>query len=479
MFAVGVVLRSIFDFGAWTLMFSLLLVAGVVLMYPVCQRREIYVTFLISVIALCLGIVRMHASIVMVEEDPSFSKEEVELVGEIVREPDVRDTYTNLVLSTPETSQHILVRTDSYTQFLYKDIIRVTGVQEPVTNFEGEGGRVFDYRGYLAKDNIRSIVAFPEITTLEHQTTPVGYLLKLKGVYLESLKRMLPEPSAALAGGITVGERRSLGEELTEDFRATGLIHIIVLSGYNIAIIVVAISILLSFLPAKPRFTIAILVIVLFTILVGASATVVRAAIMGSIGAVGVMAGRTYSALHALMFAALAMLLWNPYLLMFDPSFQLSFVATLGLILGVPLLLPYLDWIPDKFGMRELTAATIATQVAVYPLLIYMMGEASLVALPVNLLVLPIIPLAMLAVFLVGVFGSVSFAVALPFAYFAHGALLYVFKIVELFASLAFSTVTIPAFSFWYVATIYILLGIAVWYLNGQVKEKTTPCTVH
>ncbi|MBL4644517.1 MAG: ComEC/Rec2 family competence protein, partial [Candidatus Pacebacteria bacterium] len=312
---------------------------------------------------------------------------------------------------------------------------------------------------------------FPHVVVLEHKATPTGSLLKLKNIYLESLKRMLQEPSAALAGGITVGERRSLGEQLTEDFRSTGLIHIIVLSGYNIAIIVMAISALLSFLPHKIRYTTAILVIILFTILVGASATVVRAAIMGSIGANGAMAGRTYSALHALMFAGLAMLLWNPYTLIFDPSFQLSFIATLGLLFGVPLLVPYLTWIPNKLGMRELTAATIATQIAVYPLLLYMMGKVSLVSLPVNLLVLPIIPFAMLAVFLTGVFGSINFIVALPFAYLAQGALIYVFKVVEIFASLSFSTAAVPVFSFWWIAIAYVLLGLGVWYGKMKVPD--------
>ncbi len=469
MFAVGIALRSVMSLGSWFLALILILIIAVGLMYPLCTYKKVCALTLVALVFFALGVVRMNLAIPYVEL-PEVSDIEVTLQGLIVREPDIRDTYVNLVLEVSEYSELFLVRADVQLQFKYADTIKVTGVLEPVTNFAGEGGRVFNYRGYLAKDAIYRIMAFPEVEIVGSSATPIGSLLQLKRTYLDSLKRMLQEPFASLAGGITVGERRSLGEKLTEDFRATGLIHIIVLSGYNIAIIVIAISALLMFLPPKPRYISAIVVIILFTLLVGASATVVRAAIMGSIGAIGAMTARSYSALHALMFAGLAMLLWNPYLLIFDPSFQLSFVATLGLLFGVPLLVPHLTRIPNKFKLRELTAATISTQIAVYPLLMYMMGEVSLVALPVNLLVLPIIPFAMLVVFLTGVLGTVSFMLALPFAYIAQSTLLYVFKVVEIFASVSFAKVGIPVFPFWIVITVYVLLGFLVW----QAQKKAT-----
>jgi len=478
MFAVGIAVRSVVSLGSWFLVLILILIVAVGLLYLQCTYKKVCVLALVTLVFFGLGVVRMNIAVPYMEL-PEVNDSEVVLQGTIVREPDIRDTYVNLVLEVPEYSELFLVRADVRVQFKYADEIKVTGVLEPVENFAGEGGRVFNYRGYLAKDAIYRIMAFPEVEIVRSSSTPIGALLQLKRTYLDSLKRMLQEPFAALAGGITVGERRSLGEKLTEDFRATGLIHIIVLSGYNIAIIVIAISALLMFLPPKPRYISAIVVIILFTLLVGASATVVRAAIMGSIGAIGAMTGRSYSALHALMFAVLAMLLWNPYLLVFDPSFQLSVMATLGLLFGVPLLVPYLTRIPNKFKLRELTAATISTQIAVYPLLMYMMGEVSLVALPVNLLVLPIIPIAMLFVFLTGVLGTIHFILALPFAYIAQGTLLYVFKVVEIFAALPFAKVGIPTFSFWVAGGVYIIFGIGVWLLQKNNKEKATHYAEH
>jgi len=457
---LGIAWRSVYDFG-W----SFIAVVGVVAMIT----GAVYVARIISgelvlvtIVALTfftLGMVRMHVATPTETIDARVGSE-VSFEGVIVHEPDVRESYTNLVVETDDLASRLLVRAPQYTGFSYKDDVRVKGILELPENFEGDTGRIFNYRGYLAKDSVYYTVAFPEVVVLNQHETPTGLLLNLKHTYLDTLKRYLPEPSAALAGGITVGERRSLGEELTQAFRDTGLIHIVVLSGYNIAIIVIFISALLAFLPEKPRFVATIAAIVLFTVLVGASATVVRAALMGSIGALGAVTKRTYSAMHALIVAGFVMLLWNPYLLLYDPSFQLSFIATLGLLLGVPLLVPHLAWVPEKFALRELMAATISTQIAVLPLLAYMVGSVSLVALVVNALVLPIIPFAMLAVFLVGVVGSVSSVLVLPFSYLAHRVLLYVIQIVELFAALPFAKIALPEFSLWWLLVVYVLYAL-------------------
>jgi competence protein ComEC len=474
----GIVWRSLYDFG-WSFVGVLTIIVSVV--FVLFKRRTIagpWVPYaLVFVLFLTVGVARMHSAAPENAPDERFDSD-VSLVGTVIREPDVRDSYTNLILESPEYAHRILVRAQPFQDFTYKDEVRVIGVLEPPENFEGDTGRIFNYRGYLAKDDVRYIIAFPEVEIISQNKTPTGFLFSLKQTYLDTLKRNLPEPSAALAGGITVGERRSLGERLTQAFRDTGLIHIVVLSGYNIAIIVMFISAVLMYLPERPRLTMAIIVIALFTVLVGASATVVRAALMGSIGAVGVMAKRTYSALHALVVAGFAMLLWNPYLLLYDPSFQLSFTATLGLLLGVPLIVPYLKLIPDTLALRELIAATIATQIAVLPLLAYMIGEVSLVALVVNALVLPFIPFAMLAVFLTGVLGSIHSVVAVPFAAIAYGLLFYVIKVVEFFAALPFAKVALPEFSPLVVGVVYIILGVIVWKAKTKGLLATDPGSV-
>ena len=468
-FIGGVAWRSLYDFG-WAFILFVALLAGILYLFRL--RKVVTSAWTISLIVVLLsftlGVARMHVSVSTFLVSPQVGSE-VSFTGVVVREPDVRDRYTNLIVTSDDFDHKILVRASAYETFKYADTLEIRGMLEEPENFEGTEGRIFNYRGYLAKDDIYYLLTPTKVVVRAERTTSTGILLVVKQKYLDALKRTLPEPSAALAGGITVGERRSLGVELTQDFRDTGLIHIVVLSGYNVSIIVIAVLSILIFLPQRLRYSIAIIFIVLFTVLVGASATTVRAALMGGIAAIGVMAHRNYDALHALIIAGFAMLLWNPYLLLYDPSFQLSFVATLGLLLGTPLLSAHLSFLSEKGGLRELVAATIATQIAVLPLLVYMMGNVSLVALPVNILVLPVLPLAMLLVFIVGVVGMVSATFALPIIFLAHGVLVYVVELVEMFASLPFATMNISAFPFWVVVVVYLFLGAGyLW------KEKAT-----
>ena len=454
-FAAGVALRSVhtlsFDFTVLGIVVSI----GLALLAYIHKERRWFVVALV-VCAFSLGVLRMDVAVPSLEQ--SVTAGEVSFVGTIAQEPEARGQYRQVIVETDTLPYNVLVRAPLYFEGTYKDVVHVQGVLEEVRNFSGDGGRVFNYRGYLAKNNIHGIVSFPEAEVLQTEAAPLEFILETKHAYLKALTQTLPEPSAALAGGITVGERRSLGDELTEDFRVTGLIHIVVLSGYNIAIVILFVNTILAFLPDRARLVFAVGSILAFTFLVGASATVVRAAIMGSIAAAGTLLARPYSALYTLALAGFAMVMWNPYVIVFDPSFQLSFIATLGLLLGTPLLVPKLRFIPEIFSLRELAGATISTYIAVLPLLAYMIGDVSVVSLPMNLLVLPVVPLAMLFVFITGVVGALSTIAAAPFAFVAHILLSYIVSLVEIVGGIPQASVAVPQFSFLFVVAAYAAL---------------------
>ena len=458
---IGVLLRSVTDSG-WILVASIVVCGSVIVL--ILPHRRVLVSVIL--VACVCGVVRMHLAI-----PPPVSLplgEHVVFTGRIATEPDVRETFTQLIIDTPSLAHRVLIRTDVFQTFTYNDIVHVRGVLTMPENFTTDTGRLFNYRGYLAKDAIYSVISRPDIQIVSSHPSILGSLLRIKQYYLRTLKQVFPEPSAALAGGITVGERRSLGDALTEDFRHTGLIHIVVLSGYNIAIIVLFINALLYWLSPRTRAVSAIVCITLFVFLVGPSATVVRAALMGAIGALGVIAHRHYDALHALVLASGVMILANPYVVVFDPSFQLSVIATAGLLLGAPLLMTRLTWVPDTLALRELVAATCATYIAVLPLLAYMVGEVSLVSLLVNILVLPVIPVAMLAVFCAGVIGMVSTSLALVCASVGHALLAYVFSIVDVFAHVPHAVVPIAQLPLSVVGVCYALLLYGTMRLRRQ-----------
>jgi competence protein ComEC len=186
--------------------------------------------------------------------------------------------------------------------------------------------------------------------------------------------------------------------------------------------------------------------------------------------------GRTYDILRALIFAGVGMLLINPYLLAFDPGFQLSFLATLGLIFCAPLIDARLSRVPSAFGIREFLTATLATQLFVLPLLLYSMGMFSGVSVVANVLVLPMVPFAMLFTFLTGVLGLILPLLGTIAGFGAYLTLTYIVKIAELLGTVPFAAFTVPTFPFWVVLVSYgvlILILAKISRSNETVLVKT------
>jgi len=403
----------------------------------------------------------------------------VTLSGVIIDEPDERESNTKLLIRVSEydgeeLAEKVLVVAPVYPRFSYGDVVSVTGELSKPTGFVGDDGDYFDYARYLQKDDIYYQIIFPTVTLIESgKGNPVKRILfSVKRALLESISQVIPEPQSSLLGGLVVGAKRSLGEQLLEDFRATGIIHIVVLSGYNVTIVAEFIMRVLAFLPALISLSVGALSIIFFAILTGASATIVRASIMALLVLLARATGRTYAIMRALFVAGFLMVLQNPKILLSDASFQLSFLATLGLILLAPRIEKYFGWVPSRFQLREFATATIATQIFVLPLLLYLVGQLSIVALPVNLLVLVFVPITMLLGFITGVTGLLFPLLALPFAYVTYGLLSYQLTVVELFAKLPFASVEIKSFPLWAMLLIYALYGFFFWYIYRQSTQS-------
>ena len=383
----------------------------------------------------------------------------------------VRDGPTSTSADDGHSHSHVCaediriqVKTKLYPRFSYGDEVAFSGNFSKPFNFSGDNGRAFDYQGYLAKDDVyyqikSAAVALATGTiAADHHFSITSVLFSLKRRFVGYLESALGEPQAALAGGLVVGDKAALGQDLLNDFRIVGLIHIVVLSGFNITIVAIALRRLLSFLPRVWGIAIGGIGIALFGILVGGGATVVRSCFMAGMALIADLIRRDYSVERALGFAALIMLIANPLVLMHDPSFQLSFLATIGLVLLSEPIESRLGWLPDRLGMRGTVASCLATQIFVCPFILYMMGQISIVGVVVNILVLPLIPATMLAVFLTGASGFICHPLSLVIGWSAHLLLSYELSIVEWFARLPFAAAYVPAFPFWWVAAFYVTL---------------------
>jgi competence protein ComEC len=357
----------------------------------------------------------------------------------------------------------IRVKTKLYPRFHYGDQVEFTGKLSAPFNFKSDTGRSFDYINYLAKDDIffeikSAVIDFAKDQSKVLNITSVLY--KIKRGFVTNLNNALGEPHSALAAGLVVGEKSALGKDLLNDFRMVGLIHIVVLSGFNITIVADALRRILSRLPRVWGIVIGGIGMVLFGILVGGGATVVRSCFMASVALIAQIIRRDYHVARALIFAGCLMLIQNPMILMHDPSFQLSFLATLGLVLLASPLEKFFWFIPEKFDMRGIFAATFSTQIFVSPFILYLMGQISVIGVLANILVLPFIPITMLVVFLTGSFGFISLTVSQFFGWGSHLLLTYELFIVEKFARIPYASLTFPQFSGLWVVGFYVVFFV-------------------
>ncbi len=348
----------------------------------------------------------------------------LKITTEIIVDDEVlkKDFNSKITARIKDSEDRVILKAPKYPLYEYGDLLKVEGYLVEVDNFKNNLGRDFDYKNFLKKDGIFYEIKNPKI---KYISSGNGNFIKeklfiIKKTFLNKIKKFIPDPESSLLGGLLLGAKENMDKQTLEDFRRTGVIHIVVLSGYNLTIIAEFIMAILSFLGFVISAWIGGIAIVLFAIMTGASATIIRATVMALIVIFAKLSGRESEAKKALFLAGFMMLIYNPMLLLFDPSFQLSFLATLGLIVFSPWVENFLAknkitkifFKENILGLRTLVAATIATSIFVAPLLLFMMGEISIISPLVNLLILIFVPITML-------FGFLSVIISfLPFYFF-------------------------------------------------------------
>lgn len=334
--------------------------------------------------------------------------QEARLDGQVFGEPVFVEDLQRLVF-IPEKSpkEKISVVVKRYPEFEHGDKITVSG---KLVKPENTGS--FNYQNYLLKDGIYFSVSYPKIELLgKDKNNILHWLIALKKGFERNIGQALPMPHSAFANGILLGDKSGFSGDLKQAFISAGVSHLVALSGYNISIIAIFISFIFGYLflsRKKLAFWATLLLVALFVLMVGASASIVRAAVMGMAVLVARYFGRGHQAGRLLIFAAFIMVLINPKVLIFDISFQLSFLAMLGLIYISPWLEQKLKRIPEFWKFKESFISTIAAQVAVLPLLFYSFHQISIVAPLTNTLIMPFVPYAMFFGFIAGSLGFID-----------------------------------------------------------------------
>lgn len=224
--------------------------------------------------------------------------------------------------------------------------------------------------------------------------------------FAAGVHKAIPEPEASLGLGYLTGQRSSLPAELDGQLRVVGLTHAVVASGYNLTILVTFARNSLAFASKYAATLLAAIMVLLFMAITGFSPSMTRAGLVSGIGLSTWYYGRTIHPLVLLIFAAAVTVGIQPAYAWGDIGWCLSFTAFAGVIIVAPLLRRYF-WEEghDPPMLPALIIETIAAQMATLPIILHVFGQLAIYALPANLLVLPLVPLTMVATFLAGVSG--------------------------------------------------------------------------
>lgn len=377
--------------------------------------------------------------------------EKVVFIGTVSEGPDRRADNVKLTVVGEEIFSgggkqrikgKVLVTIPRYPEFSYGDRLQISGKLKDPGEFDG-----FSYRDYLAKFEIYSVCYRPQIELIGGGGGNVFQrgLLRVKQRFKEQVEQILPEPQASFLAGMLLGAKRGLPEDLREQFNIVGVSHIIVISGFHVAIVaglLMNLGLALS-LSRRQAFWLAVVGLVLFILLTGAQTSAVRAGIMGGLVLLAMQAGRLSDMKNALLLAATVMLLINPKLLRFDVGFQLSFLATIGIVYLSPYLEKLLAILPKNLKIRESATMTLSAQVTTLPVIITSFERLSVVAPLANIMIVPLMPLTMMIGFVSGLVSFVSLVLGKVLGGGAWLLLSYKLAVVEWLARLPYAAVEV------------------------------------
>ncbi len=376
---------------------------------------------------LLLGALRLQISEAIIANDPvsrlNDKPEKITLVGQIVGEPDIRETSQKITVKVANTQSLVLMTVGRYPEYHYLDTIKATGkLQTPTVDED------FNYKTYLAKDGVYSVMGYPktELVSKMNQFTWSTWiyekLLAFKTSLNHSISMVFAPPESFIVKGVILGGTTTMPADLKAAFSATGLTHLTAISGSNVVIlsnILMAFLLFLGFWRGQAFYG-SVAFIWLYIIIAGFPSSGIRAAIMATVFLLAQKLGRQNISARVIVITAAVMLLQNPMLLPYDVGFQLSFLASLGIIYAKPLFDQAFSFVQAE-NIRYLLgilSVTLAAQLFTLPVIAYYFNNISLVAPITNILVIPVIDIIMIFGFLGALAGMVSgilgFIVSLP-----------------------------------------------------------------
>ncbi|RLG10982.1 hypothetical protein DRN69_08330 [Candidatus Pacearchaeota archaeon] len=417
------------------------------------NRKKEFIVLILVLLSLFLGGYRYFVVFRELKDTAIIKEAQINIKAPIIAETVLKENYQRIIIPK------IVIYTDRYPRYHYGDIINIKGKVKPFPDFRSYSSIIVSGR-----------MSYPLIELL----SPAKFSLRktallIKNKITSSLQKIIPEPKSSLLISLMFGAKNNLMSVLEEQIRKCGLSHVIVASGLHLSIIVKALSGFLNILCMSNslNFVFSFFFILSFAFMAGLTPSIIRAAIMAFLLILSRFSFRLYNSFNALLLAAVIMIWLNPLVLFWDLGFQLSFLATAGIIFLYPIWKESEFWQQDFFNkkgqiIKETVLSTFSALTFVIPWVIFKMQVFSLVAPITNLLILPLVPLVMAGGAMVAVSSLLFYPLGLFLGALLNLILAYFLKVISLFSSLPWSQIYISSILHWFIIPYYIFLFLYI-----------------
>lgn len=349
--------------------------------------------------------------------------------------------------------------------------IKISGYGEPMI-YRGDTvlieGKLFPTRG-----SRQASIGYAQI---QRVAKGVSRIDAIRSRFVASIQSVLPAPLGSFGLGLLVGQRSTLPKTLNDQLSAVGLTHIVAVSGYNLSILIQFVRRLMQKRSKYQATVITFGIIILFVLVTGSSASIVRAALVSGVSLWAWYYGRSLRPSVLILLVATLSAGWFPVYIWSDIGWYLSFLAFSGILIVAPLITKRIYNTQKPHAIVQLCIETFSAQLMTIPIIMFIFGRVSTISFVSNILIVPLVPLAMGLSFVAGLAGLVVPSVAGWFAFPARILLTYMIDAVRYFAKIPASSLSISLTTVQVIVCYCLIVGILLlWWrktaTNGNITE--------
>lgn len=410
-----------------------------------------------------------------------YEGSEVAIRGYIASEPDLKDSKVSYIVEAAGIRQgygdefkpirgKILLTTLVNAEDTILDYGRELIFEGQLTQPQGvrnPGG--FNYRRYLAQKGVgASIFAYPyTIETWDRKSrfSLIRAGMNIRDRIVHVIDNSLPHQQAGLLNGMLIGYREGLSDEVQEAFSNAGLTHIMAVSGANVAFLILPLSFLLKLLGIGKKLSKLVIIafLILFVFVTGFEPSVLRAVLMAGVILLSEVLYKKPDTYAAIAFSCILLLVISPCML-FNIGFQLSYAATLGIVMLYKNIKKLITckFVPNK--VAEIIGGTLAAQLGVLPITLIHFNKLSLISIIPNILVAPILGLITILGMLMAILGQFSLYLSTLIGYLNNIFLSAVLYVTKWSSGVSFAAITTVTPSLIMGAAYYVVIWFLFWY---------------